>query len=193
MSPENEQQPLVEEPEPRVEEWHVTVENVHAVDWFNFCNEFEGVKPLYIELSTRALHMMCAMADDPRAPRGEDGKSPSFEQEILGYFAEHGVKIVRVKHEVSALRQGEKICYYEAHVKLDGDMRVDRKLTSRELYRGGRRWYMTKRSPEPFNPSVFAKQAVGMSKGSKIVGCEYEICVEDTNPKLDEGWFEVTR
>lgn len=168
--------PVVE----RHEEFHATIEGIDPIIWHRICLD-NGIKPLYIELSTRNLQIMCAMHADPRQPEGD---LVPFEQAIK----DEGGKIVRLKREVSELAEGETPIYYECHVKLDGPVRWDRRNVSRDLYRVDR-WYVTKRSPSPFNAEEYVKLTAGMTKGSKIAGFEYEICIEDTNPSLDLGWI----
>lgn len=162
----------------RREEWHVTVSGVAPGQWHAFCEE-QRIKPLFIELNNRALQLMCELREDPETSG------------LLETIAEAGWKVERIKHEVSALRPGEEVVYYECHVKFDGPFRADRRLASRDLFRTDR-WYQTRRSPTPFVPEKFASQAALLAKGSKLDHFEYEICIRDTNPRLDDGWYEAT-
>lgn len=166
----------------RNEEWHVTVLG-SVYDWVDYCDE-QGWKPLFLELNDGALQLMATCDRDPRE-LADDGK--------LG--AQGAFTIIRVKHEVENLRDGEVALYYEAHVKLDGAYRRDRKNSSRDLLRstdspsGLRgRWYLTQRSRTPFDVQYFAELAQGWSKQSTLVGVESEVVIEDTNPDLDGYW-----
>jgi len=161
---------------PRFEEWHVTILG-DPIAWHAFCLE-HGLKPLYIELQNGELQLMCASAHDPRyflSGVVDEDERPIF-------------PVVRVKHEVSALRDGETAVYYEAHVKFNGPWRTDRKGVSRDLFRV-QRWYMTKRSRAPFDADAHAKLSTSQARPSRFAEVEYEVCILDTNPKLDEGWL----
>ena len=165
-------------PEPRGEDWHITVEGVTPIAWLNACAEY-GVKPLMIELPDGRIQLMSETGLDP-AP-------------FLEMLTKAGVKVVRVKHEVTALREGERALYWEVHVKFDGPYRADRKGASRDLYRslGGvrGRWYLTRRSPVAFDATEYLDRAAMLGKGSLFVGAEYEACLSDTNPALDADWL----
>lgn len=170
------QAPAVEAAKPRFEEWHVTVDDTNAIDWFVFCVD-KGIKPLFVELSTGELQLMCAASFDP---------TPLIEER--GRF-----KIIRIKHEVSELREGEVALYYEAHLKFDGLYRADLATASRDLYRLGRRWYLTKRHPKkPIDLVDFGERGRIVAKGKEntLVGGEAEIVVLDTNPGLDTNWMK---
>jgi hypothetical protein len=174
------EQPEEEAPlAPRHEEWHVTVEG-DPLAWATFCQEREA-KPLYIELSDRRLQLLSALSFDPEE---DTGAGCSFLDEATAA----GFKVVRLKHEVSTLRPGEIALYYEAHAKFDGPFRHDQRSSSRELYRGNR-WYLTRREAEPFSLEQFEAATRLMSKPSKFVGSEYEVCIFDSNPALDDGWL----
>lgn len=180
---------------PRHEEWHVTVEG-DPIAWWNFCSGKAGwenyygrnvvVKPLYIELADRRLQLLSAMSFDPSKTVEGDDKAPTF----LQACHHGGFKVVRVKHEVSALRPGDVPLYYELHVKLDGPFRTDRSGASRDLYRENR-WYQyrTERSSQPFDAFDYIARFVTQSKPSVMAGFEYEACLLDTNPGLDAGWL----
>lgn len=99
-----------------------------------------------------------------------------------------GWEIVRRKRLVSEVTSAEAPAYYEAHIKFEGNMRGDLRLTSRDLYR--RRWYLTKRSPKPIDVKDFARRNLGLAKASEHVGTIVHACVDDTNPQLDAGWYE---
>ncbi len=164
------------------EEWHTTIAHAdeHTVArWHTWCRT-RGVKPLYIELATGGLQLMCASAAD-----------------ISEAVTKSGFEVVRVKHEVpGAINVSDPgtAYYYECHVKIDGrycsnlgpDMAV-----SRDLYRPSR-WYVTQRTRRPFRPSMFIDlvtreiERIGLAR---VVGAEYEACLLDTNPNLDEGWL----
>jgi hypothetical protein len=162
----------------RHEEWHVTVKG-DPIAWAAFCAE-NGIKPLHIELSNRETQLMCAASFDPRA----------LIHEVLDENERQLFTIIRVKHEVSDLLDGEVALYWEAHVKFNGPFRVDRKGTSRDLFRTHQqRWYMTHRQATPFEAEAFAARAQMMSKPSQFAECEYEACILDTNPALDGGWL----
>ena len=170
-----------EDDDPRVEgrheEWHVTVEG-DPIAWGAFCREY-GFKPLFIELSNHTTQLMCEASVDPRAIIASvitEDEQPLF-------------KVVRTKHEVSKLREGETALYYEAHVKFHGPWRLDRKGVSRDLFRvHSQRWYMTQRSLEPFSGGAFAVKAQLLARPSTFVEYEYEACILDTNLNLDTGW-----
>lgn len=169
---------MLSAPPPRFEEWHVTVKG-DPVAWADFCRE-NGIKPLFIELQGGATQLMCASAYDPS----------SLIHQLMDDNERQLFTVVRVKHEVSALRDGEKAVYYEAHAKLNGPWRTDRKGVSRDLYRvQEQRWYMTYRSSTPFDAAAFALRAKSLSKPSLLAEVEYEACILDTNPALDGGWL----
>lgn len=162
----------------RHEEWHVTVKG-DPIAWAAFCAE-NGMKPLHIELSNRETQLMCAASFDPRA----------LIHELVDENERQLFTIIRVKHEVSDLLDGETALYWEAHVKFNGPFRIDRKGTSRDLFRTHeQRWYMTHRQATPFVADAFAARAQMMSKPSQFAECEYEACILDTNPALDGGWL----
>lgn len=167
---------------PRHEELHVTVEG-DPLEWADFCRQF-GYKPLYIELSNLSRQLMLAVSY----------QGAEEAQALADNVQDRGFRIVRIKHEVSALREGETPIYYETHVKLDGEMRPDRQGASRDLYRSNR-WYMTRRAgavqgqPPPFKAEAFVEQAARWAKQSTVVGVESEYCLLDTNPALDAGWL----
>lgn len=177
--PGDETKPVEAAPRGRFEEWHVTVEDSNAIDWFVFCLD-KGIKPLFIELSTGELQLMCAASFDPTEMI-----------EARGRF-----KIIRRKHEVSELREGEVALYYEAHLKFDGVYRADLTTASRDLYRSTdpkqTRWYLTKRHPKkPIDLVDFGERGriVSQGKGSVMIGGEAEIVILDTNPGLDANWM----
>lgn len=153
------------------EEWHVTVEG-DPIEWKHLCDHL-WMKPLWIELSNFSTQLMCASATNVN-PR-EIG--PNF-------------RIVRVKHEVSELRLSDRPTYYECHVKLDGQFNPKLPNSSRDLYRSAR-WYVTKRSPRPFDALRFVNGVESLTS-SRVAGYEYEICINDTNRLLDDGWIEET-
>lgn len=162
---------------PRREEYHVTVEDIDPIDWYNFCHE-QGVKPLFIELNTMGLQLMCAMDVDP--------------DEMINLLGtEHpNAKVVRVKHEVNMMNEDERPKYFEAHIKIDGPMIHTMPMASRDLYRATR-WYLTKRSPNPFDAKSWFESVVRRMEprgNQKVVGYEYEVCVADSNPSIDAGW-----
>lgn len=164
----------------RHEEFHVTVKGDHRL-WAAFCEE-NGLKPLFIELADaqHTLQLMCEAKFDPR---------PLIIQ-MVDENDRQLFTIVRVKHEVSALVGDEKALYWEAHAKFEGPWRTDRRGVSRDLYRAHQgRWYMTKRSLEPFDGEGFALRAQSLSKPSRFIECEYEACILDTNRALDGGWL----
>jgi hypothetical protein len=167
---------------PRFEEWHVTVENGNPVHWDYVCRMY-GIDPLFIELSDFRLQLLCTMRTPPTEPVAGEG-SPTF----LDLCTLEGFTVIRIKHEVSALRDGEVALYYESHLKLDGPFRLDRKDASRDLYRANR-WYRTKRSAQPFDAQEWGGIATSQSKPSKAVGLEYEAVLVDTNVALDAGWL----
>jgi hypothetical protein len=164
-------------PVERQEEFHVTVEGVDPIDWYNFCHE-QGVKPLYIELNNMNLQLMCAMKVDP--------------DEMIELFGTSfpDAKVVRVKHEVNVMNAEERPIYYECHVKIDGPLLANIPMSSRDLYRGTR-WYLTKRSVNPFSANDFYQGVIKRMENRSnqtVVGFEYEVCVRDTNPSIDSGW-----
>jgi hypothetical protein len=164
-------EPNTSEPwSPRREEFHVTVEG-SPVEWYFMCKS-EGVKPLWIELNTGELQLMCAA----RSRIVDFG--PDF-------------RIIRVKREVSETYPGEHPTYYECHVKLDGPFQRNFPMSSRDLYRA-ERWYATKRSPRPFNPTTFVEAVRELAPNSRVRGYEYEIAIEDTNRLLDDKWIRET-
>jgi hypothetical protein len=162
---------------PRHEEWHATVEG-NPIEWYQFCID-HGFKPLFIELSNMTLQLMCASDMDPRPA-------------LLGRW-----EVLRVKHEVSEPRDDEQVLYWECHVKINGPYRRDlaKKLahrTSRDLYRGGYRWYVTHRQGTPFDAEALVDNYVRRManyRGLSVDGHEYEACILDTNPALDENWL----
>jgi hypothetical protein len=161
----------------RLEEFHVTVEDVNPIDWFNFCHE-HSIKPLHIELNTLGLQLMCATDSDPA--------------ELIELFqaAFPEGKVARIKHEVNLMTAEERPVYYECHVKLEGPMLGNIPMSSRDLYRGNR-WYLTKRSASPFSAEDFYRGVIRRMENrsnQKVLGFEYEVCVQDTNPSLDSGW-----
>jgi hypothetical protein len=160
--------------ESRHEEYHVTVLG-EPMAWFEFCRG-AGIKPLFIELSDRRVQLLCAADFDPRVLIDDDGR----------------FKVIRYKHEVSALLEGERALYYEAHAKFDGPVRFDFKGTSRDLFRVtgavDGRWYQTRRRVDGPVDERFLEDAPVMAKHSTFVGSEVEIVLEDTNPSLDFDW-----
>jgi hypothetical protein len=165
----------------RVEEFHVTVDGVNPIDWFNFCSDHE-VKPLHIELNTMGLQLMCALGEDPEVLIK---KLTTYE-----WPGAETVRVVRVKHEVNPMTANERPVYYECHVKLEGPMLGNIPMSSRDLYRGNR-WYLTKRSANPFSAEDFYRGVVKRMdnrSNQKVLGFEYEVCVQDSNPSLDSGW-----
>jgi len=164
-------------PAERIEEYHVTVEDINPIDWFNFCHDLD-VKPLHIELNNMNLQLMCALGEDPEVlieKLGADYKD---------------ARVVRVKHEVNIMTAEERPVYYECHVKLEGPMLGNIPMSSRDLYRGNR-WYLTKRSVSPFSAEDFYRGVIRRMENrsnQKVLGFEYEVCVQDTNPSIDAGW-----
>lgn len=153
----------------RHEEWHVTVVGKTCpVDWYRWCHEEAHIKPLYIELNNFERQLMCAASFDPR-------------EAILNA----GFKIIRIKHEVSALRPGEKALYWECHVKLDGAFEPTLQMSSRDLFRHYR-WYTTRRQATPFNASDYAQSIIDLC--GPITELEYEAAIFDSNPELDARW-----
>lgn len=136
------------------------------------------IEPLYFELSNRTLQLVGMTSKDPSA--------------LITLIESKGWKVVRVKHTVSARIPGEDVVYYEAHVRFHGELRADLKLTSRDLYRH-QRWYMTRRSPKEFDAKAFERLAAGLGKQSRVLGSTYMVCIEDTNPSLDDGWYMPSR
>lgn len=166
-------------PVERHEEFHVTVDGVNPIAWFDFCTN-QGVKPLYIELNTMGLQLMCGL---------EDEKAMDVFTELFGSEFPEG-KIVRVKHEVNVMNDSERPVYYECHVKIDGPMLINQPMASRDLYRANR-WYLTRRSPNPFSAEDFfrsVQKRMENRANQKVVEFEYEVCVSDSNPGLDAGW-----
>ncbi len=166
----------------RHEEWHVTVDGISPVAWFMVCVALD-IKPLYIQLSNGRLQLMCAAKHDV--------------SELVSRL-EPNIRIVRVKREVSALEPGETALYWECHVKLDGPYEHEyggsgadpSHGSSRDLFRP-ERWYVTKRLPHEFDAEQFAGW-VGEVLGdydTHRAGYEYEACLLDTNPDLDQGWL----
>lgn len=186
--PDREAEPIAEVAERR-SEYHVTVEGVEPLNWHAFCDE-HGIKPLYIELSDCRIQLMCETTFDPTTGPTED--SPSFTDAIMQEFP--SAAVVRIKHEVNvdSLTPQDKVLYYEVHCKFDGDMRADRRIASRDLYRRNR-WYLTTRSSQPIDIEKIKTIAPGLGKGSKFVEAEYEACIGDTNPGLDRLRLEVSR
>lgn len=168
----------------RYEEWHVTVEGVSVLAWLNACLSYgEGtrsaglIKPLVIELNDGRIQLMMVTAHNPAG--------------FISFLEDSGVKVIRFKHEVSALLPGETAMYYEAHAKLDGTYRPDRRGSSRDVLRASGmkgRWYLTRRRPEPFDHEEFRVLATNLGKGSRIDSIEFEAVLMDTNPALDNDW-----
>lgn len=184
-----EQEPVSTTPAPveRHEEYHVTVDGIDPIAWHAFCSD-QGVKPLYIELSTRNLQLMCALKSLPAEGASDAPTFSDFTDAIAASFPE--VRIVREKFEVNVMNQDERPVYYECHVKIDGPMLFNFPMASRDLYRQAR-WYVSKRSRNPFDADAFYRQILKRFEGranQKIVGYEYEVCVRDTNHALDAGW-----
>lgn len=170
----------------RHQEWHVTVTGGSPVAWHKLCTGI-GMKPLFIELSNRQLQLMMASKFDPAAVlKDADSVTP------LQLFERKGFTVVRSKHEVSDVLEGEAALYWEVHLKFDGLFRPDRAGTSRDLFRAAGpyagRWYLTVRKPKPFDPMVYVNQAATLGKGSTFKGFEYEAALTDTNPSIDKGW-----
>jgi len=157
------------------QEWHVTTDmSIDPTEWARFCR-VNSIKPLYIELNTYGLQLMCQSTFDPT------------EQIKAG-----GFPIVRVKHEYqpSPLLEGV-VKYWECHCKFNGSFRPDLPMASRDLYRPGR-WYVTQRSYQPFDPKAFAAsvcETIG-PLGAQFQSFEYEACVQDTNEDLDKVWIQ---
>jgi hypothetical protein len=163
---------------PRHEEWHITVKG-DPVRWADFCREHD-LKPLFIELQGGATQLMCASSFDPSI----------LLLDLVDENERQLFTIIRVKHEVSVLRDGERALYYEAHVKFNGPWRTDRKGVSRDLYRAHeQRWYMTHRQATPFDAAAFGAKATVLARPSRFDEVEYEACILDTNPALDGGWL----
>lgn len=163
-------------PVERHEEFHVTVEGMNPIDWFNLCSDLD-IKPLHIELNNMNLQLMCATSENP-------------EELVEKINAIEGARVVRVKHEVNIMTAEERPVYYECHVKLEGDMLGNIPMSSRDLYRGNR-WYLTKRSASPFSAEDFYRGVIRRMENrsnQKVLGFEYEVCVQDTNPSIDAGW-----
>lgn len=179
-----EQQPLPTEPVKRSVEAHVTVGNVDPIEWFNFCHE-HTLKPLYIELSNHAIQLMCAVA-----VAGPDDEFLKTLQEDFREAFPQG-EVLRVKVETNLMTPEERSVYYECHVKIDGPMRTDMPwMSSRDLYRKDR-WYLTLRSPHPFDGEAFYRKVIKRLEGratQRVVSYEYEVAILDTNPGLDAGW-----
>lgn len=166
-------------PAPRHEEHHITVAG-DPIKWYGFCRK-QKIKPLYIELNNRNLQLMCAV----------DGNDPRIDIGILqDAMTDAGFTVLRHKHEVSELREGEKPLYWECHVKIDGVFRTDFGLTSRDLYRTNR-WYVTRRLQRRFDGDAFAeliRRRLQGKQDQRYDSFEYEACIVDTNPGLDKGW-----
>lgn len=183
-------------------EHHITVAG-DPLMWRGWCAA-AGIKSLWIELNTFERQLMCAIT-------GSD-----LEREcctIEAYIKDIGKSfaIERIKHEVqpelidisthckeaylSVPRVIDGAVYYECHVKLDGPFLPHVAGSSRDLFRDSR-WYVTRRQPEPFNPEVFAHTVTKRVNtdtqwrgASRVHSFEYEACVRDTNPKLDQHWM----
>lgn len=160
-------------------EHHITVVG-DPIAWRAFCAE-QFVKPLYIELSDMRIQLMCAALD------------PFDAGTFIATANAAGFKVIRHKHEVSAVREDEHVVYWECHVKIDGPFQPELGLpnTSRDLYRQGR-WYVTHRSLTPFDAEAFADRIVARLKNYRSVNVdafEYEACIMDTNPSVDRGWL----
>lgn len=155
----------------RHQEWHVTVAPDNVIVWNKFCRLW-NIKPLYIELNNFNRQLMCAASFDP-----------------ITIIREGGYEIIRIKHEVSAVLPGDTTCYWECHVKLNGEFNADAPMASRDLYRQFR-WYVTKREYAPFDAQDFANYVIqsGIGCMSDVAEFEYEACLLDTNPSLDAGW-----
>lgn len=186
------------------EEWHVTVEGDPS-QWRGWC-VCNNIKPLWIELNTFERQLMCAIP-------GSLGRQVEHGNEVARNIIEgihRSFNIVRVKHEVQPVKldvstHGEPDqfietfgditpVYYECHVKCDGPFRPAMQMASRDLFRESR-WYITRRSPSPFNAREFVDMVRGWValpdgwRGPSVVhSFEYEACVLDTNPNLDINW-----
>ena len=171
----------------RHEEWHVTVDGINPMLWEAHCRA-HGWKPLYIELTNGRRQLMLATPDDPRC-------------EMAGYVTRGWYTLARVKHEVSDVLPGETACYWEAHYKIDGEWMDSyasavpahdfHLAASRDLYRL-KRSYVTRRERHRFDPQAgVAFEYVKFSLGPHrtLVGVEYEACLLDTNPGLDDFWI----
>lgn len=170
-----------EPPSARHEEWHVTVAG-DPFQWRGFCAA-NDIKPLWIELNNFERQLMCAASFNP------------CERIMQAKYT-----ILRVKHEVSALRDDERALYFEAHLKLDGPFRPEIHMASRDLFRTSR-WYVTKRAHDVFNAAEWMQNMLGsitsevvnVNQRSVFAGCEYEACLLDSNPELDSGWTRSSR
>lgn len=183
----------------RHEEYHVTVApGTDRRRFQQYCEVLNGtigrkIKALDIELNTFERQLMVA------------ANFNAAEALLMGGFL-----ILRVKHEVSvphlditthgepstvylAERPVPNAVYYECHVKLNGQFRGDLPCTSRDLFRHNR-WYMTKRSPAPFNPGAFVDTVTRLTRdGSHVDSFEYEACLHDSRPQLDTQWMKQTQ
>jgi hypothetical protein len=173
----------------RHSEWHITVTG-DPFQWQGFCAS-QGIKPLWIELNNFSTQLMCAANFNP-----------------TDAIQKAGWNIIRTKHEVSvdlidvstvtkrqfvhgALPE-EPVLYYECHVKFDGRFQPQYKMTSRDLFRarnGADRWYATKREEHPFDADAFANFIHKLNgERSHLDSWEFEACLIDTNPGLDDRW-----
>lgn len=168
------------------QEWHITVEG-DPIKWWEWCTR-ERIKPLWIELNNFERQLMCAIT--PADLERDEAVIEGFEEDIARHF-----KIVRVKHEVqpedprfAQILGFGQVQYYECHAKINGIFEPDWPMASRDLYRAAR-WYITRRQTTPFDPNHFAYHVrKGLRSTSRLESFEYEACVRDTNPSLDQHW-----
>jgi len=132
------------------------------------------------------LQLMCAVGQDWFTFKSANGVI----DDLLTEITNAGFEVLRHKHEVSEIREGEKPLYWECHVKIDGTFRTDFGQTSRDLFRKNR-WYVTRRLQRRFDGEAFAelirRRLVGKAD-QQFDSYEYEACIVDTNPGLDRGW-----
>jgi hypothetical protein len=169
--------PDVDTLEPRVEQWSVTVDG-DPMAWYLFCDTYRA-HPLYIEGVDLTRRLVAIMDYDPTVK--QEGQS------FVDMAASNGFPVIRVRHLVSRVEDGETALYYEAVVSLDGSMRTDRTGSSRNLYTRDR-WYRVKRCAGPFDEALWLQFATTTSKPSKAIAVTYGAIVLDTNSALDAGW-----
>lgn len=196
-------------------EYHITVEG-DPVRWYDICEDM-GIKPLWIELSTFERQLMCAITGDDLKNSCVDSIEPFVTDierrrrfKVIRIKHEVGPRMVDVTTLSSPYPMYAPIdappadfIYAECHMKFDGEFRGDMQRVSRDLYRENR-WYVTQRLPRNFDPSNFLystlhtlayereypRASLGGQYGlSTLAGWEFEYCLSDTNPKLDERWM----
>lgn len=185
------------------QELHVTIDQHGAnprveKDWVQFC-ESMGIKPLHIILcrdqSYYPTQLMCAANVTDR---------PALLKDLRYFVEEAGFKIIRYKHEVSAVPRGYQPLYWETHVTMDRrPYNFPRSWgLSRNLYNPKERYWLTIRRP------TLCEYPVHKAFGSMCphthclpanldhlqdlpgyVKHVLEAAIVDTNKGLDRGWL----